>query len=214
MRLSRCLLVWILIASAVAAVPARAGSIWAKATARTRSFYTDDTARNVGDPVTILISEKSTISNSTNRTMGKSSSQSGSISGDYDLIDALNRITGKLFSLRDPDLNFDAEAANDFDGKADYGSDRSVEDEITAIVEDVLPNGNLVVIGRRQRMVDGDAQVVEVSGIIRPSDISFDNKVTSKKMADFHIVYRMFGRENRFTKPGWLGRILNLLNPF
>ena len=213
MRTTLSLIACVMVVAATT-VPAQAGSIWAKSTLRTRAFYTDFTARNIGDPLTIVIAEKSKIQNSTSRNMDKSSSQEASLSGDFDIIDAINNITGKLFSLRSPNLDFQAESANKFDGKASYGSDRSVDDEITVVVEDVLPNGNLVVLGKRQRMVDGDLQIVEISGIVRPSDISFDKKVNSQKIADFHFVYNNKGRENRFTKPGWLNRILNILNPF
>ena len=214
MRTTLSLIACVMVVATAATVPARAGSIWAKSTLRTRSFYTDFTARNIGDPLTIVIAEKSTIQNQTNRSMDKSTSQESSLGGDYDIVDAINKFTGKLFSLRTPNLDFKADAANKFDGKATYGSNRSVDDEITVVVEDILPNGNLVVLGKRQRMVDGDLQIVEISGIVRPSDISFDNKVNSQKVADFHFVYTNKGRENRFTKPGWLNRILNLLNPF
>ena len=80
-------------------------------------------------------------------------------------------------------------------------------------VEDVLPNGNLVVIGMRERVVDGDGQTVQTSGIVRPSDIAFDNTVSSKKVADFKMVYKSRGQDSLFTRPGWLARILNALNP-
>ena len=175
--------------------------------------YADDTARQVGDPITIIIEEESKIENETSRTMGKSSSRSAELSGNFDLINSIDKLTGKLFSLRSPDLKFSSEAETDFEGDAAYDTDRSMEDRMTAIVQDILPNGQLVVIGRRERNVEGDTQVIQVSGIVRPSDITFANTISSKQMAEFHIVYRTRGRENRFTKPGWLGRFLNLINP-
>ncbi|MCK4277161.1 MAG: flagellar basal body L-ring protein FlgH [Phycisphaerae bacterium] len=203
-----------LVVSLLVAGTSPAGSIWAKSTRRTRALYTDDTARDVGDSITIVIEEHSKIENETNRKMEKTSSRKASLTGNFDLIDALDKLTGKLFSLRSPDLNFDASAENKFDGGADYDTDRTMADEITAVVEDILPNGNLVVLGQRQRMVAGDVQIIQVSGVVRPSDISFANSVNSKKIADFRIVFKSKGRENRFTKPGWLGRILNVLDPF
>ena len=64
------------------------------------------------------------------------------------------------------------------------------------------------------REIAGDKQIIHVSGIIRPSDITFANTVGSGKVADFHVVYKGKGQEGRFTKPGWLGRFLNVINPF
>jgi flagellar L-ring protein precursor FlgH len=213
MTLDRRLIVAGLLALVLLGGQLPAGSIWAKAEGRRKMLYADDTARQVGDPITIIIEEESKIENETSRTMGKSSSRSAELSGNFDLINSIDKLTGKLFSLRSPDLNFSSEAEAEFAGDAAYDTDRSMDDRMTAIVQDILPNGQLVVIGRRERNVEGDTQVIQVSGIVRPSDITFANTISSMQMAEFHIVYRTRGRENRFTKPGWLGRFLNLINP-
>jgi len=201
------------ILAAALAVPcvAEAGSIWAKARRRTRKIYSDDTARNVGDNLTIVIEEETKIENETTRKMDKSSSRSGKGSGTVDLGNMVNWLKGRIWNLPNVDLN--ATASNKFDGKAEFDSDRKVTDKITVTVEDVLPNGNLVVLGKRERRIAGDSQIIQASGIVRPSDITFDNSVSSKKVAEFKIVYKGAGQENHFTKPGWLARILNWLNP-
>ncbi len=190
---------------------ADAGSIWAKSHTRAQAVHTDDTAHQVGDILTITIAEHSVIENETERETEKSSSRSGSIASNMDLIRGLNDITGKLFSLED--LSMDMEADNDFTGEADFESDKETKDVITVTVTDVLPNGNLVVVGSRQREVEGDRQTVQASGIVRPSDIAFDNSVDSEKVADFKIVHKQMGQESLITNPGWLDRILNLVSP-
>jgi len=190
---------------------AEGGSIWAKSRGRARKLYTDDTARKVGDSLTIVIEEQAKIENEVTRTMDKSSSRSAKSSGKFDLGNLVSWLEGRIFEL--PNVDVGATAANKFDGKAEFESDRKVSDKITVTVEDVLPNGSLVVLGKRERLVDGDKQIVQASGIVRPSDITFDNTVDSKKVADFKIVYKSAGQENHFTKPGWLARIVNALNP-
>ncbi len=191
---------------------AQAGSIWARASRRTRQLFSDDTAREIGDVLTIIIDEKSTIENETNRKMDKNTSRAASMDGTLDLANILWPVGKHIFDF--PKLDFSSSSATSFDGGADYDTDRTWTDEITVVVEDVQPNGNMVVLGRRMRTVAGDSQIIEISGIVRPSDIDFDNTVASSKVANFHIVHRTVGRENRFTKPGWLGRIFNILNPF
>ena len=190
---------------------ARAGSIWAKGQKRTRQLYADDTARNVGDSITIVIAEQSKIENETTRKLDKSSSKSGKGSGTVDLGNMVNWLKGRVWEL--PNVDISATASNKFDGKAEFDSDRKVTDKMTVTVEDVLPNGNLVVLGKRERTVSGDKQTIEASGIIRPSDIAFDNTIASDKVAEFKMVYKSNGQENHFTKPGWLARILNWMNP-
>ena len=202
----------VLAAGLSVASTARAGSIWAKAKIRARALTSDDTAWKVGDSLTIVIDERSVIENETNRTMQKKTDRTANTSGTLDLANVLWPVGKHIFDF--PKLGLDSKSDNKFDGSANYDSDRSLLDEVAATVEDVLPNGNLVVIGTRTREVEGDKQTIQVSGIVRPSDITFDNTVNSEKVTDFRIVYKAKGREGRFTAPGWLARFLNTISPF
>ncbi|HUS47769.1 MAG TPA: flagellar basal body L-ring protein FlgH [Phycisphaerae bacterium] len=189
----------------------KADSIWARAEGRVRPVTSDDTARRVGDNITIVIKEQTKIENETNRKMEKTSSRKAEMSGTADTGDLISRWVGKVFNL--PSVDVSGAGETKFDGKADFDASRSLTDQITVTVEDVLPNGNLVVLGKREREVAGDKQVIRCSGIVRTSDITFDNTVASDKVANFHITVRTKGQENRFHNPGWLARILNFLNP-
>jgi len=210
MNATRRLLAGVLVVAAWAAA-AEAGSIWAKGRAPTRQLFADDKARHVGDTLTILIDEQSKIENETTRKMDKSSARSGQSSGTVDLGNMVNWLKGRIWHL--PNIDFSHTAANKFDGKAEFDSDRKMTDRITVTVEDVLPNGNLVVLGKRERTVNGDRQVIEASGIVRPSDVAFDNTISSKNVAEFKLIYKAAGQEAHFTAPNWLARILNILNP-
>jgi len=199
-------------ALALAASCLQAESIWARSNARERNGYADDTAAEVGDVLTIVINEKSRIQNGVERSLEKSSARNAKMTGTLDLKNLYGPLKGEIFEF--PELDASASHKATFDGEADYDSNRSVVDQITVTVEDVLPNGNLLVLGRRTREVEGDAQTIQISGIVRASDIAFDNTVQSEKVAEFHVVYLSIGREKNFTKPGWAGRLMNLLNPF
>lgn len=198
-------------------VRADAGSIWARAntgTLRPRT-YEDDVARRVGDVLTIIINERSVIDHETKRDMEKKSDRSIKASGTVNLEEIPHWWGGRSTSgLKLPTIDASSQASTKFEGEADYESERTVTDRITVTVHDVLPNGNLVVLGSRRRNVDGDVHLVCVSGVVRPSDITFANTVSSEQVADFHMVTVVKGPENRFTHPGWLGRILNLLSPW
>ena len=200
-----------LAAMAVGLPQAQGGSIWAKGQARSRQLYADDTARKVGDSLTILIEEESKIENQAERKMDKSTSRTNVSSGTVNFGNIFNCLKNKTWTL--PSANVNASATSDFDGKTQFDNDRKVTDKITVTVEDVLPNGNLVVMGKRERLVDGDKQTVQTSGVVRPSDVTFDNCVSSKQVADFKMNYLSHGQESNFTNPGWFARILNWLNP-
>jgi flagellar L-ring protein precursor FlgH len=207
----------LIVVSLLAAAPAaRAGSIWSKASsgATVLRVYEDDTARRVGDVLTVVINERSNIDNQTKRTNEKKADITAS--GTVNLNDLTqwwgkpNGPGGSTFTL--PTIAATSAANTKFEGDADLQADRTVTDRITVTVHDVLPNGNLVIMGSRRRNVHGDEQVICVSGIVRPSDITFNNTVGSEQVAEFHMVNVINGSENTFTKPGWLGQILNILS--
>lgn len=164
--------------------------------------YSDDTARSIGDILTIKITEDSKVDNKAKRDLQKGTDKS--------IV-----FDGKVGNFTDlGEFGLTATSDNKLNSKADYKDERSFEDSITVTVIDVQPNGNLVVMGTRNRNISGDIQIIEVSGIVRPSDIEFDNTVKSEQVADFRIVSRNSGISSPYTKPGWLGRIFDILWPF
>jgi len=179
-----------------------AGSIWAKRDKNMKAVYADDVARRIGDVLTITITENSKVDNKAKRDMKKETDKS-------------TIFDGKLGNFTDlGEFGMSAESDNELKSKADYKDERKFADNITVVVIDILPNGNLVVLGTRNRDISGDTQTIEVSGIVRPSDISFDNAVKSERVADFRIVSRNGGVSAPYTKPGWLGSILDIVWPF
>ena len=180
----------------------QAGSIWAKRDKNMKAIYADDVARQIGDVLTITITENSTVDNKAKRDMKKETDRSTIFNGEL----------GNFADLGE--FGMAAESDNELKSKADYKDERKFVDNITVVVVDILPNRNLVVLGTRNRDISGDTQTIEVSGIVRPSDVTFDNKVKSEQVADFRIVSRNGGISAPYTKPGWLGSILDIIWPF
>jgi flagellar L-ring protein precursor FlgH len=205
-------LIWLALAVVLCMpVTLKAGSIYEKAKHRAKALHTDDTARAVGDTITIAILEKSAITNETKRDTDKKADRTGSMSGSATLY---NRDKNKSVLYALPDATVTTSGETKFTGDAKFDSNRSVTDQITVVVQDVLANGNLVVMGTRERNMHGDLEIIEVSGIVRPSDISYTNVVLSEKIADFHVVFKHKGQENQVTNPGWLSRMLNFVSPY
>lgn len=181
-------------------------SIWAKRDNNMRSMYVDDVARQIGDILTIKIIEDSKVDNKAKRDLQKATSRSTAFDGD------LNYIEGVLPST--PSFGLSAESSNTLKGKADFKDERSYEDSISVVVVDVQPNGNLVIMGIRDRNITGDIQTIEVSGIVRPSDIAFDNTINSRQIANFRIVSKNKGVAEPYNRPGWLGKLFDTIWPF
>ena len=182
-----------------------AGSIWAKRHKNMKSIYADDTARQVGDVLTIIIYEDSQIDNKVSRDLDNSNSRSSSFDGDLNIDHILPSIPGFTMSQS---------SSRKLSGQSDYKDERSFEDRITVVVEDIHPNGNLVVVGTRTRDLSGDKQTILVSGIVRPSDVAFDNTILSQQVANFNLLTMNKGVSEDYNKPGWLGNIFDTLWPF
>ena len=189
--------------------PCPAGSIWAKRNNNARTLYTDDVAHNIGDVLTIKISEGSSINNKAKRDLQKQTDRSTTFDGNLGITTPNHNILPRMTGI-----DMAAQSANSLASKADYKDIRSFADQITVVVVDVLPNRNLVVTGTRNREIAGDIQTIEVSGIVRPSDISFANIIESQYVANFRIVSHNSGLSEPFNRPGWFGRLLDVLSPF
>ncbi len=183
----------------------KAGSIWAKRSKSVAGLYLDDVARNIGDVLTIKIIEGSKVDNKSKRDLQKQTAQSSDFSGELGVSHVLPRVPG---------FTMDAQGNNELKSKADFKDERSFTDEITVVVVDLLPNGNLVVTGTRDRDIAGDIQTIEVSGIVRPSDVAYDNTVKSQQVANFRIVTKNKGIAASYSQPGWLGKIINVIWPW
>ena len=78
----------------------------------------------------------------------------------------------------------------------------------------VLANGNLVLRGEKQLALSEGTEVIQLSGIVRPADISPNNTVQSRRLANAQIAYRGTGDLSNTARPGWATRTLLNLWPF
>lgn len=201
----RIILVTLLVLVCGQSIDCQAGSIWAKRSHNAKDLYADDKANQIGDVLTIIIAEDHKVDNKVNRDLERTSSRELEF-------DSKDISVGSLHPI--PDVSINTSSSKSLNGKSDYKDERSIEDRITVIVEDIHPNGNLVVIGTRSRDVNGDKQTIQVSGIVRPSDILYGNIVQSQQIANFKLVAISDGVSEDYNNPGWLGKILDALWPF
>ena len=165
------------------------------------------TARRVGDLLTVVISEQQDLSNQEKTDLQRST-------------DLRYRLTN--FDVKPNAFNVlpqvAADSADNFAGTANYQKTGRFQARLTAVVADTLPNGNLVVRGRREIRIDQEVKVLEFSGIVRRYDILPDNTVTSELVADAQVSYAGTGpltnSTNRRGIGGWLHSLFSWLWPF
>lgn len=163
-----------------------------------RSLFSDQKAAGVGDAVTILIVETSSASNDARTLSGRSD--------DLSLGGNLNTGSG---TGTDVSLNLGTKRA--FKGEGATQTRGSVRGKLSAQVDSVLANGNLVIIGNRSVTVNGEEQTISVRGIVRPSDIQADNSVYSFNIAEAVITVRGDGIVSEVQGPGLLTKFLHFL---
>lgn len=190
-------------------VPAEDGSLWTD-DSDLNSLFANQKARKIGDVVTIRIVESSKASNKASTGTDRSSSLSAGIDKFFGAENA--------YATADPFFNPFGGISGGFDrsfegsGKTQRSGDLTAY--LTARVVDVLPNGNLVLMGTREVGVNNEKQLITLSGIVRPKDISSDNQIQSIHISDAKISYSGSGVVNDPQQPGWLVRTLDAIWPF
>ncbi len=187
---------------------AMAQDLWEHRSPTHAFLFYDTQARQVGDLLTIVVREDSSVQNNDNRGMKKQTGLKSAFSfaGEAD----------GGFATQDSNASFDESLTSDrsMSGSATFRSQRAFTDRMTVTVTDVLPNGNLIVRGTREITIQGDNRTLIVTGIVRTYDVSPDNTVNSRLISDLRMFYDGKGAEQAFTKQGWLGRIGNKVWPF
>ena len=152
------------------------GSLWTPS-AQFSDLTADLRARRTGDIVTILVSENaSAVSSGTVKTARNSNVQASVTAAG-----GITRATGPLANLAK------ASTATSLDGQGTTSRDTALTATISAVVTQVLPNGNLVVQGAKNVRVNSENQVLAVRGIVRPVDINTANVVPSDRVAQMEI---------------------------
>jgi flagellar L-ring protein precursor FlgH len=100
---------------------------------------------------------------------------------------------------------------NSFKGEGSTSNTGSLRAKISVRVDSVLANGNLVINGKRTIIVNGEEQVITLSGIVRPSDIQADNSVYSYNISDARIAFEGSGIVSHAQGPGWITKLLHWL---
>lgn len=194
-----------------ASVKSTSGSLWPGETSR-NSLFNDLRARNIGDIVTIEVAEKTSAIKEATTSTSRDSSDDVAIKKMLGLPLDLNLRSialGKPFS---PEISSSYKSKFDGAGKTKRSGELSAT--IAARVIEVLPNGNLVLEGKKDTVVNNELQFIVLSGIARPEDITEQNTVSSTLLSDARIEYSGKGVLADEQGPGWLRRILDNVWPF
>ncbi len=188
------------------------GSLW---TEESHPLFEDTKARNVGDTVVVDIVENSSSKMDVNTQTGRDTKMDIGVPNFFGFMQHFGTSSSKPASTGMlADKMVGTTYTNTFKGQAKNDRSGSITASIAARITEVLPNGNLSIFGKRAMKVNGEVQYIIVSGIVRPEDISPDNRIKSTYLADSKIEYYGKGTLADKQKPGWGTRLFDNLWPF
>jgi len=183
----------------VAAAPAN-GSIFQPADGYA-ALHEGTRARRVGDPLTIVLVERTSASKSAGTQL-----DSG---GGFSLTPPS---TGALSLFKESDASVSGK--RNFKGAGSADQSNALSGEVSVTVAAVYPNGTMLVQGQKRVTLNRGDEFIQIKGIVRATDIDANNRIASTRVADARIAYTGKGDVARASRQGWLGRFFSVISPF
>lgn len=162
-------------------------------------FAVDRRASQVGDLLTVSLSERFQARKSQSASADKSDSISVDLPTPFERIVSDDSITSGV--------------TQEFEGTGTAAQSNSFTGLVTVAVTRVHPNGNLEVLGQKKLTLNAGDEYVRVRGIVRPEDIGPANIVNSNRLANAEITYIGAGDVADTGKRGWFGRLFTSVSP-
>lgn len=166
------------------------------------SLASDTRARLVNDLLTIRVVENISASGTAGSNLDKNSKASASVTQLFGLEEGFP-------SWLDPTNLVSGASSTDFKGSGATNRTGQLSAVMTVRVAEVLPNGDLVLEGAREMEINGDRQIVVLTGVVRSVDVPRSNVVPSTLVGQLRIRYFGRGLIKDNLQPGWLIRVLN-----
>ena len=172
------------------AIAAEGNSLWSD---ESGDIYKDRKEHEEGDIITVLIKEDANAIQSANT----STSQESEVDAEAGF-GIFNFLKAFGFGYSDS-------------GSADGQTSRSgtLEADITTQIVEIHESGNLKISGTKHININGEKQSIKLTGVIRPEDISLENTISSKNIADADIEYEGEGPVGDKQEPGVFEKFVN-----
>lgn len=181
------------------------GSLW---NTGPTGLWGDKRAKNLGDILTIVIEidDQAEMKNSTSRT--RAGSENASVGG---FLGAANVLPPGAMKLN-PNLEIGSQS--DFSGDGSVKRNEKLTLRVAATVVQVLPNGQLVIQGDQEVRVNYELRDLQVTGIVRPEDISRHNEVPYDRIAGARISYGGRGQISSAQQPRYGQQVVDRYMPY
>lgn len=171
------------------------------------TFFQGQRRWQVGDIVTIILSEATQASRNASVIAERKSTNNAMTDELSEAIGRSRGYLGEYVSRVVPKIDLKT-VSLETEGGGTSAQANALTGVVTTMVVEVMPNGNLVVEGRKQLSLTEGAEFIQVRGVLRARDIQPDNTVSSMRMAQAQISYRGTGNLADSAQPGWLSQFL------
>jgi flagellar L-ring protein precursor FlgH len=175
-----------------------------------KSFFKDQRASQVGDILTVIINLKDSAKLNNETSRGRNNSDKLGVDNFAGLE---TRIKKNHKSLNLAKM-VGAGSSMNSKGTGTIKRDEEIKVNVAAVVTQVLPNNNLVILGRQEVRVNYEVRELQVAGIIRPEDITSENKINSEKIAEARISYGGRGHITDVQQPRYGQQFLDIILPY
>lgn len=183
-------------------------SLWASGR---KNFFKDQRAGDVGDILTVLvnIADEAELDNETERT--RNSGETAQLPNLLGYEDSLGRILPQGI---DPSSLTDLGSTSRSVGNGTIEREEEIDIRLAAIITQILPNGNLVINGSQEVLVNFEKRILKIDGVIRPEDISTNNTINHDQIAEARIIYGGEGQITDVQQPRYGQQVYDILFPF
>lgn len=174
-------------------------------------LFSDFRAFQAMDVITITINESSEGNKKTKTDTQGSFSLAAGIKEFFGL--ETKTLTSNNESLNPEEL-ISATTSTKFEGEGETNRSGKLKAQISAVILEVLPNGLMRVEGTKIMSVDNEEEVMVISGLVRPRDVTSQNQVESNRIANMRVDFYGRGVLAEKQGPGWGARIFEKVWPF
>jgi flagellar L-ring protein precursor FlgH len=172
-----------------------------KASAGYAPLYEGWRARRVGDPLTIVLVERTLASKSASSRLDSASD-----------LGITPPAVGPLSFV--PPNSLQATGNRSFNGTGQADQSNALSGEVSVTVSQVFPNGTMMVQGGKRVTLNRGDEFVQIKGLVRWADVDANNRVPSTRVADAQIAYTGKGDVARASRQGWFSRFFATVSPF
>jgi flagellar L-ring protein precursor FlgH len=188
--------------------PTAVNSLWQPGS---KSFFHDPRASRIGDILTvdIAISDAAKLNNTTSRS--RTNSDDANLTNFMGLEGQLTKILPKG---ADPAslVKMGSDMSNV--GAGSVNRSEAINLTLAAVVTQVTPNGNLVIAGHQQVRVNNELRDLQVTGLVRPEDITSTNTIDLSQIAEARISYGGKGTVSDVQQPRYGSQLYDIIFPF